>query len=764
MTRSLLTSMASFAAIVAAAEIAAGQTTEIHVHAIPPTAVYSARAIPAHIIVPQARSFVAERGGQRIEISQVTVGVVIAEQTATTTMEIDLRNPSPLRIEAELLVPLPEGAAVRSFTFSGTAKEPTAELLPKEVALGTYKSIVARMKDPAILEFAGCNLIRSSVFPIGAHGTQKIRLTYEHLLAADGQRVDYVLPRTESIDYHVPWDVSLKIKSKTAISTVFSSSHKVEFHHGGKNVVLVHLGKDAMNEPGSLQLSYLRDGGEGVTASLVACPDPKTDGGYFLLLAGLPATKPSNEKPVRREVTLVIDRSGSMAGEKLKQVKAAALQVIDGLEEDEAFNIIDYSDYLDSFAGKPVLKTKENAENARRYVRPLVASGGTNIHDALAEALRPAPREGMLPLVLFLTDGQPTVGVRDEVTLRAAAEKMNRYKRRIFTFGVGFDVNAPLLTHLAQNSRAASTFVLPNEDIEVKVSQVYRRLAGPVIAEPELKVVGDDAGRRVFDLMPAVQPDLFEGDQLVVLGRYQGQASLKFRLDGRFRGAPRHFGFSFQLDHATVKNGFVPRLWASRKIATLIEDIRQAGASPQQSIVSARAATDPRMKELVDEIVRLSMESGILTEYTAFLDKEGTDLTVRNEVLRQATQNFVQRAQGTRSGMGAVNQLMNGNAQRNQTYGNGRNAYFDENMNRVETSRVQQVTKGAMFQRGNTWIDSGAINGGTPRADETVRVGTPEFLRLADQLIAENRQGALAVQGEILLRINGRNVLIQGNE
>ena len=556
--------------------------------------------------MPQARSFVAERGSQGIEIAQVTVGAVIAEQTATTTMEIDLRNPWPVRIEAELVVPLPEGAAVRSFTFSGTAKEPTAELLSKDAALGTYKSIVARMKDPAILEFAGYNLIRSSIFPIEAHGTQKVRLTYEHLLPADGQRVDYVLPRTESIDYRVPWDVSLKIKSKRAISTVFSSSHKIEFRHADRNVVLVHVGKEAMNEPGSLQLSCLQDGGDGVTASLFACPDPKTDGGYFLLLAGLPATKPADEKPVLREVTVVIDRSGSMAGEKLKQVKAAALQVIDGLEEGEAFNIIDYSDYLDSFMAKPVLKTKETAENARHYVRRLVASGGTNIHDALAEALRPAPREGMLPIVLFLTDGVPTVGVRDEATLRAAAVKMNSYKRRIFTFGVGYDVNAPLLTHLAQNSRAASTFVLPNEDIEVKVLAGLPAAFRPVISEPELKVLAKATAASECSIsLPAVQPDLFEGDQLVVLGRYQGQAPLKFRLDGRFRGRPRHFEFAFHLDHATVKNGFVPRLWASRKIAALIEEIREAGAGPQPSLVSARPTTDLRMKELVDEIVRL---------------------------------------------------------------------------------------------------------------------------------------------------------------
>jgi len=87
---------------------------------------------------------------------------------------------------------VPDGAAVRGFDFSGPGKEPSAELLPKDKAEATYKSIVAKMKDPALLEFAGYNLIRSSVFPVDAHGEQKIRLTYEHLLPADGgQGVGY---------------------------------------------------------------------------------------------------------------------------------------------------------------------------------------------------------------------------------------------------------------------------------------------------------------------------------------------------------------------------------------------------------------------------------------------------------------------------------------------------------------------------------------------------------------------------------------------
>ena len=727
------------------------------------------RAFAANVIVPQSRILAVDRS-QKVEVTDVQVGVVIVEQVATTSMDISVRNPSGVRLEAELLVPVPEGAAVRGFTFQGAGKEPSAELLPKAEATATYKAIVAKLRDPALLEFAAYNLIRSSVFPVDPHGTQKVRLTYEHLLPADVNRVDYILPRTEAIDYRVPWRVSVKIKTARPVSTVYSPSHKIQLTRQAKNAVTVEITKEAMGEPGPVQLSYLRESAEGVSASLVAYPDPKIDGGYFLLLAGLPAkaTDADGRPAVKREVTLVVDRSGSMAGDKLNQVKAAATQILDGLLDGEAFNIIDYSDSIASFASAPVVRDKRNVEEARHYVRRLSAGGGTNIHDALLESLRPQPKAGLLPLMLFLTDGLPTVGVRDELSIRTAAQKGNSYKRRIFTFGVGYDVNAPLLSHLAQNSRAASTFVLPREEIEAKVSQVYRCLSGPVLAEPTLKVIAADGAvdtRRVKDPLPAVLPDLFEGDQLVVLGKYHGAQPLEFRLQGDFRGAAKTFKFQFKLDGATTKNNFVPRLWASRKIAWLVDEIRQAGAgtAPGTSVLSARPASDPKMKELVDEIVRLSVEFGILTEYTAFLAKEGSDLSQREQIIREANDNLIRRAQVARSGIGAVNQAMNANFQQSQMVQNRRNEFYDQNMNRVQVSRVQQINDRAFFQQGRRWVDGSALDGRAPaQPDRTIVAGSPEFFRLLERLTAENRPGVLSMSGEILLRVDGQNVLIRG--
>lgn len=656
------------------------------------------------VIIPQAGSFDPARSASPVKITAVKVGAVIVDHVATTTMEISLENPSGSLREAELVVPVPDGAVVRGFTFQGSAGEPTAKLLPKDEARKAYDAIVARIRDPALLEFVGYNLIKSSVFPVPARGTQKVRLTYEHILPVDGNRADYVLPRSESLDYPAPWEISVRIKSGRPISTVYSPSHRIETRRPAENVVSARVDGEASGEPGPFRLSYLLEAG-GVSASLLAYPDPAAGGGYFLLLAGLPphVIGKQGESAIKREVTLVIDRSGSMHGPKLEQVREAALQILEALNDGEAFNIMVYNQAVECFAEQPVLKTAATVAAARKYIETLKAQGGTNIHDALLEALRQKPTGEMLPLVLFLTDGLPTIGQTSETAIRKLVKEANGHERRVFTFGVGADVNTPLLERLASETRATATFVLPKEDVEVKVAQVFKKLAGPVLAGPSMRVVtsaGEPVPGRVRDLVPAKLPDMFEDDQLVLLGQYLGEKPLSFELSGNYMGKDRTFRFDFTFDKATTKNAFVPRLWASRKIAVLVDDIRQLGAD------SALAATDGRVKELTDTIVKLSTEFGILTEYTAFLAREGTDLSRRDEVLAEAVRNFQDRAVATRSGLGSVNQSINNQAQIRQQVLNRGNRFFDRNMNRVEIATVRQIGDRAFYRRGGRWVDS----------------------------------------------------------
>lgn len=721
----------------------------------------SPRPWSSHVVVPQARSYAMGRFAA-LEISGVTVGVVIRELVATTMMEIHLRNPTAARQEAELLVPVPDKAAIRGFSFQGPGAEPSARLLPRDEAKATYDRIVAQARDPALLEFAGFNLVRSSVFPVEAGGTQAVRLTYEHLLPASGDRVDYVLPRSESVEYTVPWKIAVKISTTLPIAAVYSPSHLLKTARPRPTAATVELADSASAVPGPFRLSFLRERGE-VSASLFAYPDPKIGGGYFLLLAGLPshATGP-DPSALRREVTLVIDHSGSMRGEKLAQVREAALQLLAGLDEGEAFNLILYNEGVEAFSARPLIKSRQTIKAASDFLEGMTARGGTNIHDALLEALRQPPSEGTLPIVLFMTDGLPTVGQTSEISIRELARKGNPHQRRIFTFGVGVDVNTPLLEKIAYESRATTTFILPTEDVEVKVADVFKRLRGPVLADPELALGETDGRRRVRELIPHRLRDVFDGDQIIVLGQYQGEGALDFTLRGNYRGTPRIFKFRLSTDRATTRNGFVPRLWASRKIGLLVDAIREQGGAP--GVVSREAKTNPTAanRELIDEIVRLSTEFGVLTEYTAFLAQQGTDFSQKAQIFNCAQDLLQNRAVNTRSGLASVNQDLNNQYQKDMSCVNPRNEFFDAAMNKVSTATVQQVCDLAFYKRGDRWIDSRIVSDPPDVKPEQIIVfGSDEFRDLAAKLAREGRQGTISLRGDILLIVDGRRVLIK---
>ena len=719
------------------------------------------RLLSSNVIMPQSRE-VAYSPTTRlgpIQITQVIATVDIIDQVATTTLEFHLSNPTRTRQEAEIIMPVPDKAVIRSFSFEGPAKEPTARILTEEEARRIYQQLVSKIKDPALLEFIGYNLIRSSVFPVEPGGTQKIRLTYEHILEKDGNRIDYILPRSEMLDYRVSWKISCKIRSAKPLSTVYSPSHNLIKNPITSNEILIEISPDATTGVGAFRLSYLL-GTDGVTASMLCYPDLKVGGGYFLLLAGLPAQATANagETAIKREVTLALDRSGSMGGEKIEQVREAALQIVAGLKTGEMFNIIIYNNVVEMFSPQPVVKNRDNERAARKYLQSVTATGGTNIHDALTEALRQKPSGENLPIVLFLTDGLPTVGNTSEIAIRQVAMKANPYDRRIFTLGVGVDVNVPLLEKIAEETRAKATIILPSEDVEVKVGKVFNSLVGPVLANPQLAVNsshGGPAPGRIRDLIPAKLPDMFEGDQLILLGQYIGEEPVTFNLSGNYLGRKRTFAFNFDFDNATTRNSFVPRLWANSKIAELIDAIRQFGAD------NAVAANDPRIKELVDDIIRLSTEFGILTEYTAFLAEEGSDLSNAPALHEIVTGNVSSRAMKIRTGMGGVSQSMNYQRQKSGQLILG-NAFVDQEMRRVSIANVQQINDRAFFQRGNRWVDSQLVSVEKDiKPDRIIQFGSDEFIDLAFRLARDNRQGSIAFSGEILIKIDGKSVLIK---
>ncbi|MEO1277350.1 MAG: VIT domain-containing protein [Planctomycetota bacterium] len=734
-----------------------------------------------NIVVPQRRVWIEGQRRSAIEIRSVEVSATATEQAASTTIRMTLFNQGRQMAEAQVLLPVPNGAAISGLRLEGLGEAGIATIMPADEARKIYNRIVASMRDPALLEFVGTSLVRSSVFPVPAQGEQVVSMTYDHALEADGDRLEYVLPRSaELMVQGAPWSFTMTINGARPIATTYSPTHDMASERKSASSVQVSVGADAFSgTPGALRVGWIRDPLEAgmLASSFIAYPEAD-GGGYFMLVAGPPAL--TGDRPAsKREVTLVIDKSGSMRGDKIKQAREAAIQVISGLNDGESFNIIAYSDTIDRLSERAVVKTAESQAEAIAFIQGINAVGGTNIHDALLAALRAQPAQDTLPMVIFLTDGLPTVGVTQEGAIRDAVANGNAHDRRIFGFGVGYDVNAPLLTAVSRTTRGAPTFVLPQEDVEVKVGQVFKRLTGPVLASPTL-TPSDPS--RIRDMLPGDLPDVFEGDQILVLGRYTKEdQQLRFALEGSSGDTQREFELAFDPSRASVEHAFVPRLWAQRRIAQLIEAIRQAGADGKPELSD----------ELVQEIVQLSTRWGILTEYTAFLAIEpGVDVgdqmtfgSVADD--RDGVRRFrravaasepvpgesapMRAARGLtasslqRTGLDAVQQeAMNlSQAQSGQVLAN---RLMTAGGAQIVLSGMRQVADQTLFRRGGQWIDASlieAVDGNNANVDETVEFASERYFELAEELAAENRQGLLALDGDVMLNRADRVILVR---
>ena len=290
------------------------------------------------------------------------------------------------------------------------------------------------------------------------------------------------------------------------------------------------------------------------------------------LLLATPATQTPDGPALKKDVVFVIDTSGSMSeGDKLPQAQKALRFCLKNLNADDRFELVRFATEAQPLFGGLRDADAANVATAGEFVDGLKPIGGTAIADALAQALKPARTDGTADrpyFVVFLTDGRPTVGAtnEDEILKTVTAETKDR-SLRVFCFGVGHDVNTVLLDQLAEKTRAASEYVLPGEDMEVKVSRFYSKISQPMLANVQLAVGGDI---RLAQTYPQELPDLFKGEQLVLLGRYQGQGDTTITLRGTVNGLAQSFVCEGKFAGAGSQHEFIPRLWATRRVGFLL--------------------------------------------------------------------------------------------------------------------------------------------------------------------------------------------------
>jgi Ca-activated chloride channel family protein len=288
-----------------------------------------------------------------------------------------------------------------------------------------------------------------------------------------------------------------------------------------------------------------------------------------------------------------------MEGEKVDQAKTALTYVLRHLNADDRFNIVEFSTGVRTYADE--VQPVTEARDAARWVSDLEATGGTDINRALLEAMAMA-QSGRPTYVLFLTDGLPTEGETEIGAILDNAREAAPENVRLFAFGVGYDVDTVLLDTLVEDHHGSSSYVRPGERIDEAVSGFYARVSTPLLTDVEIDV----DGVTVEEVYPQPLPDIFAGTQLVVVGTYREGGSADLILSGVVNGESRTYVYEDQAFRTEGGDAFLPRLWATRKIGYLLNQIRLHGEDP----------------ELVQAIVDLSIRYGIVTPYTSYLITE----------------------------------------------------------------------------------------------------------------------------------------------
>ena len=721
------------------------------------------------------------------------VNMIVRDQVASVNITQEFYNTSKQAIEVEYMFPVPPGAAIDAMTMIVDGKEFSGKLLPVDEARKIYEDIVRRKKDPALLEYAGYGLYRTSAFPLEPGKPVQVIVHYDHVCKKDNDLVEVFYPlNTEKFSAKEIDEVkvTVDIKSQADITAVYSPSHDLKTERKGPNhVIATYQVKKAI--PNTDFVVFYKAKNEQVGATLLTYqPDPKKDG-YFLMLAS-PNPKTAQQVVQPKDIVLLIDRSGSMSSNnKIEQAKEALSFILKNLNAEDRFEVVMFNDSIEPFFDELIVADKEHIDQALDMVDRIEARGGTNIHKALQTAMKQLTMADLISssserpaYVIFLTDGRPTVGQTDEGQIIAASVKDNSNKARLFALGVGYDVNVRLIDKLVAENQGLSDYVKPSEPLEAKVSNMYAKIKNPVMTDIAIRL----EGVKLKQIYPRVISDLFDGSQLLVVGRYDADDIRKLRhkeigvylttlvITGKYQDQERAFEYPLEINTAKSNRmySFVERLWAVRRVGFLLDEIQLHGKND----------------EVIDEIVRLSRDYGIMTPYTSFLADETTKLTSTEELRRRGLDSSGRLNEEISGGMGqthAMNrQMFNQAARDSSAYtaavpvdkegkslrksGNVvlgyKTARAYEASEREVYATVRNVGNQTFYQRGQMWVTPKTSELDLEKDKDKIRIiqrYSKEYFELVGSNTVEENQ-ILSSQGtdeELLVSFRSQVYLIQ---
>lgn len=321
-------------------------------------------------------------------------------------------------------------------------------------------------------------------------------------------------------------------------------------------------------------------------------------GGHFMLILQ-PDADIDVDEITPKEMFFVVDCSGSMSGQPMEVAKETVRQFVRGMNPNDTFQIMRFSETASSMSRTPLTNTEENVEEGIRYINNMSGTGGTMMIEGIRAAVGYPEDPERMRFVIFLTDGF----IGNEAEILGELQSTLGENTRLFSIGVGSSPNRYIIEGLAEEGRGHAYYVGLNEDPDESVSAIYDKINDPYLVGIDI----DWGDLDVHDIYPSKIPDLYAGEPLVIVGQYNGSGTETVRLSGTVAGERWRLELSVTLPSHEEDNDVIATLWARKKIHDLTRDMYDSYGYLSND------------QDIIDEITDTALDYQIMSEYTAFV-------------------------------------------------------------------------------------------------------------------------------------------------
>nr|HPN37251.1 VWA domain-containing protein [Melioribacteraceae bacterium] len=440
-----------------------------------------------------------------------------------------------------------------------------------------------------------------------------VELTYVQLLSYKNGKVffnypnSYTLIQTSFINEQI---FDFKLNSSRTIDSLNFTSHTgaTITNTGNLGTIYYHLYEEPANKNYNVNynLSLSQLGLFGFSTFVPDSVVPDTYGKGFFTFVAEPDPN-DNSSTINKRFTFIIDQSGSMYGNTMEQAKESARFVVNNLNPGDMFNLVAFSSNATSFKPNHVLADAENIQAAINFINGLQATGSTNISGAFDVAVPQFTNSGSsyANIILFFTDGEPTMGITEP---NALSQHINNLIRStdtticLYSFGVGSYVNKQLLNIISTNNKGFASFVGTTQ-LQQAISEFYLTIRNPVLLNPKITISPNVA----LEIYPKNLPDMYKGTQLIISGRYIEPANVNIKFSGNAFGNQVEYNYNFDLTGNELPEfQFLPKIWAKTKIEHLL--VLYNNLNPNS----------PEANEIKQQIITLSRQYMVITQFTSF--------------------------------------------------------------------------------------------------------------------------------------------------